>query len=248
MWGPLPCYLVSMDDFYGQELAFIHAEAFEALAASAAEALLQLLGQGAPCRRVLDLGCGAGLLSRRLSEHGFSTWGLDLSPALIAVARERLPGADFECGSIIDVRLPKANAAAAVGEVLNYATVHDAAALRSVFERVFEALAPGGVFIFDLAGPGRVGAGQSFTKGTNWAVGLVATESDGVLLRKISTYREVDGQMWRRSYEEHRLRMWPAASVVEQLKSCGFRAEKLSGYPGAIMPPSLHVYLAIKPS
>jgi SAM-dependent methyltransferase len=236
-----------MDDFYGQELALIHATAFEALAASAAEALLQFLGQGTPSRRVLDLGCGAGLLSRRLSEKGFSTWGLDLSPALIVMARERLPGADFEYGSIIDVRMPKADAAAAVGEVLNYATVHDAAALRSVFKRVFEALTPGGVFLFDLAGPGRVGAGQSFTEGTNWAVGLVATESDDVLLRKISTYREIDEQIWRRSYEEHRLRLWPVASVLEQLSSCGFRAEKLSGYPGATMPPSLHVYLATKP-
>ena len=160
-----PCYPMSMDDFYGQDLAFVHAEAFEALAVSAAETLLQFLGRGAPSRRVLDLGCGAGPLSRRLSEKGFSTWGLDLSPALIAVARERLPGAEFQCGSIHDARLPKAAAAAAVGEVLNYATAHDPAALSGVFARVFKALAPGGVFLFDLAGPGRVGAGRSFTEG-----------------------------------------------------------------------------------
>jgi len=243
-----PCYPMSMDDFYGQDLAFVHAEAFEALAVSAAETLLQFLGRGAPSRRVLDLGCGAGPLSRRLSEKGFSTWGLDLSPALIAVARERLPGAEFQCGSIHDARLPKAAAAAAVGEVLNYATAHDPAALSGVFARVFKALAPGGVFLFDLAGPGRVGAGRSFTEGANWAVGLVATESSDQLLRKISTFREVDEGVRCRSYEEHRLRLWPAASVVERLRACGFRAQELPGYSGATMPPSLHVYLAIKPS
>lgn len=91
-----------MDCFYGEDLAFVHAEAFEALADSAAETLLQLLGQGTPACRVLDLGCGAGPLSRRVSERGFSTWGLDLSPALIALARVRLPGAEFRCGSILD--------------------------------------------------------------------------------------------------------------------------------------------------
>lgn len=243
-----PCYPIAMDDFYGQDLAAIHAEAFEALAASAAETLLQLLGRGAPSRRVLDLGCGAGPLSWRLSEQGFSTWGLDLSPAMIAVARTRLPGAEFQCGSILDVRLPKAAAATAVGETLNYATARDPTALSAVFERVFEALAPGGVFLFDLAGPGRAGAGRSFVEGMKWAVGLVATECDNELLRKISTFRDVDAGIWRRSYEEHRLRLWPSASVVEQLGSCGFQVEMLPGYVGATMPPSLHVYLAIRPS
>ena len=42
--------------------------------------------------------------------------------------------------------------------------------------------------------------------------------------------------------------LWPAASVVQRLGACGFRVEELPGYTGATMPPSLHVYLAIKPS
>src|SRR5262249_40021231 len=133
-----------MDAFYGQDLAFVHADGFEALAAAAAETLLPLLGQGAPSRLVLDLGCGAGPLSRRLAEQGFATSGLDLSPSMIALARERLPGAAFQCGSISDARLPEADAAAAIGEVLNYATAHDPAALGAVLERVFAALRPGG--------------------------------------------------------------------------------------------------------
>jgi hypothetical protein len=38
-----------MDDFYGQDLATVHADAFEALAASAAETLLKALsGRGPP--------------------------------------------------------------------------------------------------------------------------------------------------------------------------------------------------------
>src|SRR5262245_10917682 len=145
-----------MDNFYGKDLAFIHAEAFEALASAAADTLLKRLGKSSPLRRVLDLGCGAGPLSRRLRERGFTTWGLDLSRALIAIARQRLPDAEFHCGSILNARLPKATAAAVIGEVLNYATANDPAGLTGVFQRVFDALEPGGVFLFDLAGPGRV--------------------------------------------------------------------------------------------
>lgn len=245
--GREPCYPLSMDDFYGPDLASVHAEAFEALAASAADTLLQILGEGAPSRLVLDLGCGAGPLSQRLVEHGFSTWGLDLSPALITVARERLPGSEFQCGSLLDVRLPRAAAAAAVGEVLNYVTAYDPDALSSAFQRIFEALIPGGIFLFDLAAPGRVGAGRGFIESAKWALGLVARESGDQLLRKITIFHEVDEGTWRRSCEQHRLRLWPPASVVERLCACGFGVKELRGYDGTTMPPSLHAYLAIKP-
>jgi SAM-dependent methyltransferase len=240
-----------MDDFYGPDLAFVHAEGFEALAASAAPTLLayleQDLAQAAPSRRALDLGCGAGPLSRRLAERGFITWGLDRSPALIAMARARLPDAEFHCGSILDVPLPDAAAVAAIGEVLNYATADDPAALGLVLARVFAALAPGGVFLFELAAPGRAGAGRVFTEAATWAVGVVATESGEELLRRITMFRVVEGGVRRRSYEEHRLRLWPPARVVQELRTRGFRVQALPGFDGATMPPSLHAYLAIKP-
>jgi len=158
-----------------------------------------------------------------------------------------MPSAEFRCGSILDEDLPSACAAAAVGEVLNYATVDDPAALMCVFQRVFRSLTPGGVFIFDLAGPGRVGAGRSFIEGEKWAVGMVATETDEELLRKISAFREIEEGIWHRSYEEHRLRLWLPANVTDQLRLCGYQVEQLAGYAGAMMPPSLHAYVARKP-
>ena len=45
-------------------------------------------------RRVLDLGCGTGRLSAVLAEGGFArVWGVDTSPEMLAVAREKLPAA-----------------------------------------------------------------------------------------------------------------------------------------------------------
>jgi len=236
-----------MTDFYGQDLASVHAEAYEALAVSAAAMLLTLLGDGDPGRRVLDLGCGAGPLSRRMVGHEFSTWGIDVSPALISLARERMPQAQFECGSILDAEFPKATAAAAVGEVLNYATTADSSALSEVFRRVFEALDPGGVFLLDIAAPGRAGTGRAFSEGPGWAVGVIATEADNQLIRQISIFRRHQDSLWSRTHEEHRLRLWPSSAVTEQLASCGFLVEQLSGYGGVAMPPALNVYLARKP-
>jgi len=44
-------------------------------------------------QRVLDLGCGTGRLSQALAEQGIArVWGVDASPEMLAVARDRLPG------------------------------------------------------------------------------------------------------------------------------------------------------------
>lgn len=236
-----------MTGFYGDDLAAIHAEAFEALAAAAADTLLAHVQTEALTGRLLDLGCGAGLFSVRLAGNGFSVWGIDLSAALIQRARERLPGGEFVCGSVLDVALPNCSAAVAVGEVFNYATTNDDGELARLFQRVFEALEPGGVFLFDLAGPGRGRIAQAFTEGDDWAVGMIATELDDILVRRISSFRRTQNGDWRRTFEEHRLRLWSAADVTKRLATVGFVAELLDTYAGMTMPPALQVYLARKP-
>jgi SAM-dependent methyltransferase len=236
-----------MTEFYGADLAAIHAEAFEALAVSAAETLIANVEASAFTGRLLDIGCGAGPLSLRVAGHGFSVWGVDLSASLIQRARERLPEGEFVCGSVVHFALPQGSAAVAVGEVLNYATTEDGGDLARIFRRVFDALEPGGVFLFDLAGPGRGGAAGAFTEGKDWAVGMIATEHDGLLVRKITSFRrEADGD-WRRTFEEHRLRLWSVADVTGQLASVGFEVAQLDGYSGLKLPPALQVYLARRP-
>lgn len=50
--------------------------------------------------RLLDAGCGAGLLALLASLRGARVAALDASPALLAIARERLPAADLREGDL----------------------------------------------------------------------------------------------------------------------------------------------------
>jgi ubiquinone/menaquinone biosynthesis C-methylase UbiE len=45
---------------------------------------------------VLDLGCGEGRLSRRLSALGYRVVGIDTSPTLVRLAREADPAGDYQ--------------------------------------------------------------------------------------------------------------------------------------------------------
>jgi 2-polyprenyl-3-methyl-5-hydroxy-6-metoxy-1,4-benzoquinol methylase len=47
---------------------------------------------------ILDIGCGSGVpIARTLVEDGFSVWGIDASPALIAACRRHLPDMPAAC-------------------------------------------------------------------------------------------------------------------------------------------------------
>ena len=51
-------------------------------------------------KRLLDVGCGAGLALRMARERGAEVCGLDAAPGLVAIASARVPGADIRVGDI----------------------------------------------------------------------------------------------------------------------------------------------------
>lgn len=59
----------------------------------------------APGSRVLDVGCGTGLpTARQLVEAGHELVGIDISPGMLALARENVPAATFHQADIVDLR------------------------------------------------------------------------------------------------------------------------------------------------
>jgi SAM-dependent methyltransferase len=74
----------------------------------ARQAILGALALG-PGDRLLDIGCGGGLLLRDALATGATATGLDHSEEMVELARERAPGADVVLGDA--ERLPFADAA-----------------------------------------------------------------------------------------------------------------------------------------
>ncbi|MGM1063842.1 class I SAM-dependent DNA methyltransferase [Saccharothrix sp. Mg75] len=58
---------------------------------------------------VADVGCGPGRLTAHLHGLGLDAFGVDLSPAMVGVARRDHPHLRFEVGSMTDLDLPDAS-------------------------------------------------------------------------------------------------------------------------------------------
>ncbi|WP_327071014.1 class I SAM-dependent methyltransferase [Kitasatospora sp. NBC_01302] len=70
---------------------------------------------------VADVGCGSGRITAHLHGLGVDAFGIDLSPAMIELARRDHPGLRFEVGSMTDLDLPDASVA---GLVAWYSLIH----------------------------------------------------------------------------------------------------------------------------
>ncbi len=125
-------------------------------------------------------------------------------------------------------------------------------ALDRFFRRVYNALRPGGVFVFDIVEPGQVRAGAPQTRaleGPGWAILLEVREDRrrGLLERRIVSFRRL-GRLYRRAEEVHRLRLYPAARLLAALKRAGFDAQLLRAYGRFRLAPAHAAFLARKPA
>ena len=84
------------------ERALDWAEVQEGTARPLYEVVLERTGVGAETT-LLDLGCGAGMFLSLAAATGADVTGVDASPAMLALAHERLPQADLHPGDLEDL-------------------------------------------------------------------------------------------------------------------------------------------------
>jgi SAM-dependent methyltransferase len=243
-----------MNEFYKDDLAFIHDVGFAGFALQSAPGLLEILRKNKIVGGlVVDLGCGSGLWAKELVKAGFQVLGVDISKSMIGIARKRAPQAEFRVASLLQTDIPQCSAVTSISECVNYLfdTSNRTKTLAQLFRRVFKALLPGGVFVFDIAEPGQVREGcviKGFTEGDTWTVLVEKTEDpkSARLTRRIITFRKT-GKQYRRDEEVHEVQLYRTSDLAFELRRAGFQVKILRRYGDFMLPKNHAAFVARKP-
>ena len=104
-------------------------------------------------KRILELACGTGALACEFAQEGYEVTALDLSEEMLSVASERATEAALEVqfvqGDMLDLsEVGTYEAITCFSDSLCYMSSREE--VQQVFDSVYQALEPGGTFIFDV--------------------------------------------------------------------------------------------------
>ena len=216
--------------------------AYEALAASydrltndvdyeaTVEFYQQILTQeGLKPRTAVDLACGTGSVTAILARKGLRVIGVDLSEDMLTQAVQKVQDMEhpprFICQPLQELQLDRGvDLAVCALDSLDYITNPSDCA--QAIRRIYKALNPGGIFIFDVNTPEKLRAmdGQVFLDEDEDVYCVWRGEFDEET--NICSYGmdlfQRQGNLWQRSFEEHREYAYSQEQLVGYLKDAGF--------------------------
>ncbi len=185
--------------------------------------------EGIRPRSAVDLACGTGSVALLLAKMYDRVVGVDMSEEMLTVAFQRAVECGvqplFVCQKLQDLCLPKGlDMAVCALDGLDY--ILDPVDCAEAIRRVYKALNPGGIFIFDVNTPEKLRAmdGQVFLDEDDDVYCVWRGEFDEQT--NICSYGmdlfQRQGETWHRSFEEHREYAYTVEQLTEYLKAAGF--------------------------
>ena len=189
--------------------------------------------EGVHPRTAVDLACGTGSVSVLLSRWGLSVTGVDMSEDMLTVAYDKTVSIEnrphFICQ---ELHLPRGvDLAVCALDSLDYIT--DPADCAEAIRKVYKALNPGGIFIFDVNTPQKLRAmdGQVFLDEDDDVYCIWRGEFDEST--NICSYAmdlfQRRGGLWERSFEEHEEYAYSIKELTAYLRQAGFTSIRVFG-------------------
>ena len=177
----------------------------------------------------LDLACGTGSMALLLAKRGLSVIAADRSEEMLTQAAQKAAELEnppwFIRQSMQRLQLPApVDLAVCCLDGVNYVTEPDQ--LRAAFRRVYRALNPGGVFLFDINSETKLRGldGQTFVDEDDEVFCLWRADFDEAA--RLCTYGmdifQKQGKLWARAREEHLEYAYRVEELTQWLTDAGF--------------------------
>lgn len=187
-------------------------------------------------RTAVDLACGTGSVSVLLAKQGIRVTGVDMSEEMLTVACHKAQELDtppmFVCQKLQELRLPRGvDLAVCALDSMNY--ILDPADCCEAIRRAYKVLNPGGILIFDVNTPEKLRAmdGQVFLDEDDDVYCVWRGEFDeetNILSYGMDLFQR-QGDVWQRSFEEHKEYAYTQDELVGYLKAAGFCGIRVYG-------------------
>ena len=197
--------------------------------------LRRIIDESCPgARTLLDVACGTGAHLAELRQW-YEVEGVDLSPAMLAVARTRLPGVSLHEADMRTLDLRRSfDAVICLFSSIGYVT--DPAQMRSAVARLAAHVAPGGVLILDgWVRPGewheRVRPEPDIAQDDQTLVVRLAFSCRDGNITELNMHHLVqtsDGIDY--FVEKHRLALTPTEDYVSAVESAGLGSRVIPDY------------------
>ena len=128
-------------------------------------AMLDCLPDDLRGARVLDAGCGTGMMTEELARRGADVVAVDISPSLIGIARKRIPEqlqsrVAFRSGDMLDPKLGRFDHVLAMDSLIYYSAADIGSALAELGPRtsgsIVFTVAPRTAFLMTFWGLGKL--------------------------------------------------------------------------------------------
>ena len=180
-------------------------------------------------RTAVDLACGTGSVALILAQQGLRVTAVDMSEEMLTVAQQKAASLDnppmFICQPLQELYLPRAvDLAVCALDSLDYITNPEDC--QEAIRRIYKSLNPGGILIFDVNTPEKLRAmdGQVFIDEDDDVFCVWRGEFDEET--NICSYGmdlfQRQGNLWSRSFEEHREYAYSQEQLTKYLKNAGF--------------------------
>lgn len=181
-------------------------------------------------QQIIDLACGTGTMSILLAQAGYQVAGIDLSEEMLCVTQEKAQEKGLKLNLYQQdmrefVSPEPVDSIVCFCDSLNYIT--SAAGVKQTFDQVYQALKPGGVFLFDVHSLYKIRevfGDHTFTLTEDGISYIWECECDGEdsVMHDLTIFVQ-EGPLYRRFDEVHVQRGYALEDLLHWLENSGFK-------------------------
>lgn len=185
-------------------------------------------------RTFIDLGCGTGASIEFFNQYQYIVTGVDQSPEMLAIARNKYPNVRFDEQDIRQLEnIPSADMAICLNVINELDSLND---LKATFESAYKVLRDNKLLIFDmytiegLIERYRTGDHVAYRDSDDRVMVFTTNDFDyerQIHMRNYTIFKKAENDLWKRTQANRILRAYPVQAIMALLQRCGFKLSSI---------------------